>query len=118
MIKRYDERIQSERVGMREGPGSVQFREIASKAEMYERCRLFSELTLNENCGIGYHVHNNESEIFIIKSGKAIYNDNGTEYEVSEGDVMICASGEGHAIRNEEKQQCSFIAMIVLDEVK
>ena len=118
MIKKFDERVQSERIEMKGGAGSALLREIVSKSEMYDKCRLFTTITLKENCGIGYHQHENESEIFVVISGQAIYNDNGNEQVVKVGDVMVCASGEGHSIRNEEKDDCSFVALIVLDDNK
>ena len=50
----------------------------------------------------------------MINAGRAIYNDDGTEYEVGAGDVMICEDGHGHAIRNVTEEDCEFTALIVL----
>ena len=98
---------------MREGPGTVLVKDVCAKEELYEKGRLFSELILNQNCGVGYHMHENEEEIFIVKKGKAIYNDDGTEYPVQEGDVMICKDGHCHAITNVEEEQCVVTALIL-----
>ena len=114
MIIQKDERASKIREEMRGGPGSVFIRDICSKEDLYEKGRLFAQMTLKKDCGIGFHQHENESEIFVINEGSAIYNDDGTEYEVKEGDVMICEDGHGHAIRNVCDEDCLVTALIVL----
>lgn len=99
---------------MREGPGQVVITDIASREQMYDKSRTYAQMLLKKDCGIGYHIHENEKEIFLINKGKAIYNDNGTEYEVKEGDVLICEDGEGHGITNYSEEDCEVIAMILL----
>ena len=114
MIIRKEERNVKVREAMREGPGVVTITDVCSKEDLYEKGRLFSEMLLKQNCGIGYHTHENETEIFVVNRGKAIYNDDGKEYEVSEGDVMICQDGHGHGVRNVEEEDCQITALIVL----
>ncbi len=114
MIIRKEERTFKTRVAMREGPGEVFIRDVCSKEDLYEKGRLYAQMVLGKNCGIGYHTHENEKEIFVINAGKAIYNDDGKEYEVCEGDVMICEDGHGHGITNFEEEECRFTALIVL----
>jgi mannose-6-phosphate isomerase-like protein (cupin superfamily) len=100
---------------MRGGNGSVDITDLASKDELLNKCRLFSRLSMKPGCGIGYHVHENETEIFIIGRGTALYNDGGTEVEVKEGDVMIAPVGTGHAIKNSsESETLEIIALIIL----
>ena len=114
MLRKDKDRAVTVKEAMREGPGSVIQKAIVSKEEMYDKARLFSTMTLKQNCGIGYHTHENEKEIFVINSGKGIYNDNGTEYEVGAGDVVVCESGEGHCITNKESEDLIFTALIIL----
>ena len=114
MLRKKSECKVEERVAMRNGPGTVLIRNIASRDELYDKARMFGVITLNKDCGIGYHEHHNESEIFCIQKGKAIYRDDDKEYEVSEGDVVICEDGHGHGIRNENEDACEFMALIVL----
>ena len=45
--------------------------------------------------------------------GKALYNDKGTEYTLSAGDVMICPPGTGHAIDNIGEEDVELCAVIV-----
>ena len=115
MIRRNEECTVETRDAMRNGPGSVKITNIADKAELLNKSRMFGEIVLEPNCGIGLHEHKNESEIFYITEGEAIYNDNGTENPVKAGDVTICPSGESHAITNVSDKVCRLIALIVLE---
>lgn len=114
MVRRKEECKFSVREAMRGGPGQVEQTECVFKDEMYEKARLFGVLTLKENCGIGYHVHENESELFYVISGTVTYNDNGTETELSAGDVAVCKDGEGHAVTNKSKEPAQIMAAIIL----
>ncbi|MCR4633140.1 MAG: cupin domain-containing protein [Erysipelotrichaceae bacterium] len=114
MIIRDKERNEKRRDAMREGPGYVIIRDVCSKEDLYEKGRLYAQMILNKDCGIGYHMHEGEKEIFVINEGKAIYNDDGSEYEVGVGDVMICEDGHGHGIRNVDEAVCRLTALIVL----
>jgi quercetin dioxygenase-like cupin family protein len=114
MLIRNSDRETKTRVAMREGPGSVLIKDVCAKEDLYEKSRLFAQMVLKKNCGIGYHEHSGEKEIFLINKGKAIYNDDGNELEVCAGDVLICEDGHGHAITNLNDEDCEFTALIVL----
>lgn len=100
---------------MRGGPGSVVMTEIAKKSEMYSKVRMFSKVLLKPGCGIGYHLHHDESEIIFMIRGTAVYNDDGKESAVTAGDVMIAASGHGHSIVNKGIEDVEFIALIPVE---
>ena len=114
MIRRADECKFTVREQMRGGPGSIGQTEFVFKEEMYDKARLFGKLLLKPGCGIGFHNHDGESELFYIMKGTAIYNDNGTEVEVSAGDVTICPDGEGHGVENRSDEDVEIIAVIIL----
>ena len=113
MIRRLDNLEVVVRDQMKGGPGKVVQTSFVSKEELLDKGRLFGKLHLDVNCGIGYHVHEDESEIFYIESGEAIYNDNGQEVVVKAGDVCICAPKQGHSIKTLDTT-CDLIAVIVL----
>lgn len=113
MIRKANECKKESRENMRGGPGTVEMVHFATPAELYEKGRLFGSIILNPGCGIGFHVHEKDSELFYLAKGEAVYNDNGTEYPVSAGDVMICPAGTGHAITNNSDSVAELIAVIV-----
>lgn len=114
MIKRSAELKIDFKEHMRDGKGTVKLTHfINSPEELYEKGRLFAKITLEPNCGIGLHNHETESELFYILSGTADYNDNGTEVQVSAGDVTICKAGECHAIANHTNETVELIAVII-----
>lgn len=82
-------------------------------AELNNKGRVFGHTTLLPGCGIGFHVHNNESELYYIYSGSGEFDDNGTIVKVSAGDVTITPSGTGHALKNTGDEPLEIIALIL-----
>ena len=116
MIRRGNECQIEYREHMRDGDGTVQLTNfITGPAELCGKGRLFSRLTLNPGCGIGYHVHEGDGELFFILKGTAEYSDNGTICQVSAGDVTICPPGQGHSITNKTEEVVEVIALVVYD---
>ncbi len=114
MIRRKDECTKEIREHMRDGDGSVLLTNlIAGPEELNGKGRLFSKITLEPGCSIGYHTHDTDAELFYILTGTAEYNDNGTMRTVSAGDVTICATGEGHGIANRSGETVELVAVIV-----
>ena len=99
---------------MRDGEGTVKLTSfISGPAELNEKGRLFSLITLEPGCSIGFHIHEKDSELFYINRGVAEYNDNGTNVTLSAGDVTICPKGSGHGIANRSDSVVEVIAVIV-----
>lgn len=98
---------------MRGGNGIVAITNFATPEELNHKGRLFGKITLKPGCGIGYHVHENESELFYVMKGEVLYNDNGAEYPVSAGSVMVCPAGTGHAVSNNGTEDAELCAVIV-----
>ena len=113
MIRKAADCKKEYRENMRGGNGTVEITNFASPAELNEKGRLFANITLKPGCSIGYHVHEKDSELFYLMKGEAVYNDNGVEYTVSAGDVMVCAAGTGHAIANNSAEDVELCAVIV-----
>ena len=114
MIKRAKDMTANIREHMRDGDGKVVITNILDKGEYNGKTRMLAKITLNPGCSIGYHVHENEEEIFYIIKGTAAYNDNGTEVTLNTGDSSICTSGHGHAIANKTDGTVEIMAAILL----
>lgn len=113
MIRKAADCKKEYRENMRGGNGTVEITNFATPAELNEKGRLFANITLKPGCSIGYHVHEKDSELFYLMKGEALYNDNGTEYIVHAGDVMICPTGTGHAVANQSQEDVEICAIIV-----
>ena len=98
---------------MRGGNGTVEITNFATPEELNNKGRLFANITLRPGCSIGFHMHENESELFYVMKGEVLYNDNGTEYPASAGDVMLCPAGAGHAVANNSAEDAELCAVIV-----
>ena len=113
MIRKANACKKEYRENMRGGNGTVELTSFATPAELNDKGRLFANITLKPGCSIGYHVHENDSELFYLMKGEALYNDNGVECVVSAGDVMLCPAGTGHAIANNGEEVVELCAVIV-----
>ena len=113
MIKKAAEFTTEYRENMRGGNGTVEITNFVTPEDMNNKGRLFANITLKPGCSIGYHVHDNDSELFYLMKGVALYNDNGTEYTVHPGDVMYCPAGTGHSIANNGEETVEVCAVIV-----
>lgn len=114
MIRRAEECVVEYREHMRDGEGTAQLTNlIASPEEMNNKGRLFSRITLQPGCGIGYHLHDQDTELFYFLTGCGEYNDNGEIRTVKAGDVAICPAGTSHGIANKGDEVLELIAVIV-----
>ena len=101
------------RENMRGGDGTVEITNFVTKDELYQKGRLFSKIRLAPGCGIGYHIHESDSEIFYFTKGTAKYSDNGEWTTVGAGDVAVTPKGHGHSVINETDSDVELIALIV-----
>ena len=101
---------------MRDGDGTVQITNfITGPEELNGKGHLFSKITLNPGCSIGYHLHDKDAELFYILKGEAEYNDNGEIRTVHAGDVTICPTGTRHGIANRTDEVVELVAVIVYE---
>ena len=114
MIRRADECNVEYREHMRDGDGTVMLTSfIEGPADLNDKGRLFSKITLEPGCSIGFHVHDKDAELFYFVRGTGEYNDNGEIVTVKAGDVAICPAGTSHAVTNRTNETKEFIALIV-----
>ena len=113
MIIKANEYKTDARANMKGGDGTVLVTEFVTPKELNDKGRLFANIHLDPGASIGYHVHEGESELFLVTKGEAVYNDNGTEYPLSVGDTAIVTAGNGHSIANRGTEPVDLIALIV-----
>lgn len=113
MIKNFDDFKTELRENMRGGDGTVTVTSFVTAEELNDKGRLFGKITLKPGCGIGFHVHEKDSELFYILKGTAVYDDNGIKTTVTAGNVTLTPAGTGHAIKNESDEDVELIALIV-----
>ncbi len=113
MVTRKNEMPIDVKVAMRGGPGEAALTSLTPALPPHTR--LFSTITLKPGCGIGYHVHENETELFAFIAGKGRVCDDGEWVEVAAGDSMTTAGGHGHAVENTGESDLVMVAAIVLD---
>lgn len=113
MITRRDEQKKSIREYMR---GEKEYvKQTALSRELPGHARLFSVLTLIPGASIGYHVHENETELFYFMDGCGRVQDDDQFYDVNAGDSMATFSGHGHSVENTGDHDLVILAVIVTD---
>ena len=96
LIRRKEDRKKVVKEEVQKGPGHlISLVGVEQDSEMWNRGRMLNENVLEKDCGVGYHVHQGDGEIYVILSGEAEYNDNGTITTVKAGDITFTGPGEG-----------------------
>lgn len=113
MITRKQDQSVTNREHMRGGSGSVKLESLVS--ELPTAARLFSKITLVPGSSIGYHVHENETELFYFAEGSGLANDDGVITKVEAGDAMSTSNGHGHGVENNADVDLVILAAIVKD---
>lgn len=113
MVKSFNDFNTELRENMRGGDGTVIVSSFVTPEELNNKGRLFGKIVLKPGCGIGYHVHETDSELFYIIKGTAVYDDGGVKTSVTAGDVTLTPAGTGHSIKNEGTEDVELIALIV-----
>ena len=113
MVKNAQQMEREIRERMRGGDGEVEILHLLNQGEYRGKARMLAKITLKPGCSIGYHMHENEEEIFYVLSGTVLYDDNGKQRELKAGDASIALGGTGHAIKNEGNASVELMAVIL-----
>ena len=113
MITRKEQQSHSVREFMRGGKKHVEIAELSTC--LPGKMRLFSLLTLIPGASIGYHVHENETEMFYFLEGNGRVQDDEKWCDVSAGDSLATFSGHGHSVENTGDTDLVILAAIVRD---
>lgn len=113
MITRKEQQSHSVREFMRGGKKHVEIAELSTC--LPGKLRMFSLLRLVPGASIGYHVHENETEMFYFLEGNGRVQDDDKFYDVGAGDSMATFSGHGHSVENTADTDLLILAAIVRD---
>ncbi|MBR6976875.1 MAG: cupin domain-containing protein [Lachnospiraceae bacterium] len=116
MIRRSADKIVEKPERKFGAPGFITVRNLINgKEELNGKGRVFAHTTVLPGNGIGYHVHEGDTEIYYVYSGKGEYNDNGTVTMIEAGDVTFTPSGTGHGVICIGDEPLELIALIIYD---
>lgn len=113
MITRKEQQSHSLREFMRGGKKHVEITDLS--AGLPGKLRLFSLLTLIPGASIGYHVHEDETEMFYFLEGNGRVQDDEKSFDISAGDSLATFSGHGHSVENTGDTDLVILAAIVKD---
>jgi mannose-6-phosphate isomerase-like protein (cupin superfamily) len=77
------------------------------------RAAMLATNTLPVGASIGFHVHQDNEEAYLLLEGKGLYTDSDKkDYSVEAGDWTLTRQGEGHALANCGEKPLVFAAII------
>jgi len=115
MLFKKQDQVVSYKENMRGGQGTIMLNELMPKELLNGKSRLFSTITIEPGCSIGFHTHEKECEIFYVIEGTLIYNENNdNEYTINVGDSVLNENMSGHSVRNESNCKAVILALILL----
>ena len=100
---------------MRGGTGDIEIIHLAENNNLI-KSRLLAKIIIPVGASIGEHNHVDETEYYIIETGKGLVTDNGVDIEVTKGDLVITRDGATHSIRNTGNSPLEMIAIIILEK--
>ncbi len=113
MIKKTGHYVTDLRSKMRGGEGVVKIEHFwDASRDLQGAFRLFAKLTIEPECSIGFHRHEDEAEVFVVLSGVGEVDDDGTPGMVRAGDTILTGFGAGHAIRCAGNEPLVLLAVI------
>lgn len=95
------------------GKGTMHIERLLPPEILKESVKMYARVTIDVGSSLGYHEHIGDGESYYILSGKALYNDNGKELELSAGACTFTPDGCGHAIENIGDEPLVFMAVIL-----
>jgi mannose-6-phosphate isomerase-like protein (cupin superfamily) len=97
----------------RGGKGRAIQMAYADACGMKGELAVFSMMQLEPGSQIGFHIHEMDSEIYLMLDGVALASDNGNEETLNAGDMLITKMGEGHGLTNDTAEPVTFLAAII-----
>lgn len=115
MIRRANEQGVRQIEKLRDGMGTVQFRDLFTGQELGDRATMCAVATLEPGCSIGVHPHEGNGELYCVLEGEAVVTEDGEEFILGPGDTEFCADGHTHGIENRTASTLLFLAVILPD---
>jgi len=115
MIFSAKDRVESVRQKAQGGEGEIRSRHpfSADRRPAGTVFKMIGEMALAAGASIGFHVHKEDEEIYIINQGRGLYTRrDGQTAEVGPGDVTLTRKGEGHGLANIGQEPLLFTAVI------
>lgn len=100
------------------GTGYVHIQDFLNPIYAHGAGRGFVIATMPPGSSCGVHEHRGDCETYYILKGTARVTDNGTEYTLGSGDMMLCDDGCTHSIANAGSEDLVYISVILYTGLK
>jgi len=74
--------------------------------------RFVGKVSLEPGASIGEHPHGQDDEVYIVVNGNGVYSENGVDFDIEEGAVLLLRRGNSHGMRNTGTVPLVFYAVV------
>jgi len=99
--------------GPENGTGRLNLTKLCEALRLEGRIVTYALAELDPAAEVGYHIHENDCELYYILSGKGSYNDNGIMMPLEQGDATYTWEGQGHGLKNSGEEMLRFMVLIM-----
>lgn len=111
MISYRKDMAREKKTEVRGGEGDVLMTAILEKMPL--NCSLLKYIDLAPGSSIGSHVHEGNSELYIVLEGALTVTDDGEEFILQPGDAHCCFPDGIHGIANRSDAPGTFLAVVI-----
>ncbi len=97
-----------------EGVGLCRHTTAIDGKEIDAPVRFINYTVLPPKCTFGAHKHGNDNEFYVVLSGEGVYEEDGKEFPVKKGDIMMNAPFGTHGIRNTGEEEMALLVFEVV----
>ncbi|MHC1772998.1 MAG: cupin domain-containing protein [Flexilinea sp.] len=115
MIKKIENLVPLCELNPASGSGALIKYVFLSGDECPEKIEFVVKAEIQPNSEVGQHTHKGNGEIWFFLKGKGEYSDNDKRYEVGQGDMTVCYSGNSHGVKNVGGDVLEYLAVKFID---
>lgn len=110
MIKNFY-KVPNRKITSHDGVGEVDLYELWDKPEFTNNVDFFDRVVMPPKTSMGYHKHENTTEMYIILEGSGTMTIEGIEYEVKKGDMIKNPPYGSHGLTNDSDSELDLLIL-------
>ncbi len=110
MIRNFYE-VSKRQIASHEGVGNVDLYEMWDKPDFNDNVDFFDRVVMPPKTSMGYHKHENTTEMYIVLKGTGTMTIEGKEYEVKRGDMIRNPPYGSHGLTNDSDSELDLLIL-------
>ena len=110
MIRNFYE-VSKRQITSHEGEGKVELYEMWDKPEFNDNVDFFDRVVMPPKTSMGYHKHENTTEMYIILEGTGTITIEGEEHAIKKGDMIKNPPYGSHGLKNDSDSDLDLLVL-------